>query len=276
MFLIHPCELFSRRRRAPRPVAPCTWNGTPIPLSVIKPGIATCEIAEEIASDVGPEATLDDLHTAALQLSVRPDTVRSRLRYLAAHPERLENLARQSYWHINGFAKVKFVEGHGFCLRLHIWPAGEDRQGDVDPHGHRWEFASWVAAGSGIAETYFDRTVAADPEGNAYLEFDYGRSSRAGFLRSRGPAWLSERSELIRSAGDVYGCPLGVLHTVSPVGIDLVATVVLQGSVVAESASVFTRSGGRPAHALERPITVDELRHLFGAVEAAIGARAPG
>ena len=245
-------------------------------MSATQPGIAKCEIAEEIASDVGPEATLNDLRTAALQLSGRPDLVRSRLRYLAAHPARLEILAGQSYWHTNGFAKVKFVEGHGFCLRLHIWPAGEDRQGDIDPHGHRWEFASWVAAGSGIAETYFDRTVAADPDGDAYLEFDYGRSSGAGFLRSRGPAWLRESSKIIRSAGDVYGCPLGVLHTVSPFGIDLVATVVLQGSIVAESASVFSSSGGDLVRPLERPITADELRHLFGAVDAAIGARAPG
>ncbi len=249
-------------------------NGTSIPLSVEHQSVAPCRINNEITPGSGRGASLDVLLTAAAILRTRPNTALSRLRFLLSHPDELETIARESYWHRNGFARVKIVERHGVCVRLHVWPAGENRVGDIDPHGHRWEFASWVAVGQGITETYFTKTDEADSEGSRYVRLDYGRETGSGYLSQQGPAWLRRSGWRWRAVGEVYGCPLGVLHTVAPQGDDLVATVMMQGPVIARAAEVF-RADDQPSEssaAPERPITAAELRHLFGAVEAAIGA----
>lgn len=225
-----------------------------------------------IAASTVHTTALARLSKAVSRLRQKPDLVRSRLAWIRSHPERVEEIAAKSYLHSNGFAKVRLFEGHGVCFRLHIWPAGEKRIGDVDPHGHRWEFASWVAVGPGMSETHFLRSDRADPDASLFESYDYGREAGAGCLRSRGPAWLRTCEPVIRPTGSVYSCGRDVLHTVAPVGDDLVATVVLQGPVVADSARVYRRPG-QNSDAVERPITPDELDALFGAVDAAVGAR---
>ncbi|MDQ2707951.1 MAG: hypothetical protein M3Z25_10070 [Actinomycetota bacterium] len=246
-------------------------------MSVAQLSVTPCRIIDEITPESDRGASLDVLLTAATRLRTRPNTVLSRLRFLLSHPDELETIARESYWHRNGFARVKIVERHGVWVRLHVWPAGENRVGDVDPHGHRWDFASWVAAGQGITETYFTQTDEADSEGSRYVRLDYDRETGSGYLSQQGPAWLRRCGWRWRAAGEVYGCPVGVLHTVAPQGDDLVATVMMQGPVIARAAEVF-RTDDQPSEssdAPERPITANELRHLFGAVEAAIRATQP-
>ena len=45
------------------------------------------------------------------------------------------------------------------------------------PHSHRWDFASWVAVGPGLLETYFTKTESSDPAGSAHVHYDYGREA---------------------------------------------------------------------------------------------------
>src|SRR5438552_2883438 len=59
-------------------------------------------------------------------------------------PDRAEPVARCSYWHHNGFAKLVLRIADDHRVRLHVWPAGENRLGESNPHGHRWNFASTV------------------------------------------------------------------------------------------------------------------------------------
>jgi hypothetical protein len=197
--------------------------------------------------------------------------VRRKLRAIREQSEMRAELASQAYWHSNGFAKVKMAETRSFCVRLHIWPAGPNRLGEVDPHSHRWEFASWVAAGEGMRERRFKPATEPNYSGAPYMRCSYGRENGAAFLRPVETVWLREADEYKRTPDHVYGCATNVIHTVAPIGTALVATVVLQGPVKAASADVYRFS--RPSFdAPQRPISSSELDQLFADVENSLPA----
>jgi hypothetical protein len=210
----------------------------------------------------------------AERLAYRADIVRKRLREIRQVPNWSAALGRNAYWHSNGFVKIKIVETPGFCIRLHIWPPGEHRLGEVDPHNHRWEFASWVAIGEGIQERRFDVVADDDSRGMSYTRYAYGREDGVSYLRPEGRSRLRETLRLRREPGHVYSCPPDVLHTVAPIGNGLVATVVLQGPLLKKPAVVY-RCPERSGAALQGSISVEELDQLFAEVEGRIAARSP-
>jgi hypothetical protein len=208
----------------------------------------------------------------AESLAYRADIVRTMLCEIRRVPKWSAALGANAYWHSNGFAKIKIIETPGFCIRLHIWPPGEHRLGEVDPHDHRWEFASWVAIGAGIQERRFEVVADDDPRGMTYTRYSYGREDGVSYLRPEGgPSRLRETSVLHRERGHVYSCPPDVLHTVAPVGDGLVATVVLQGPLLEKSTVVY-RCPERNGAALQDSISEQELDRLFAEVEDRIAA----
>lgn len=207
----------------------------------------------------------------ARELRRDPGSIIDRLRYLRTHPDGHTAMLAQSYWHANGFAKVRISERHGVQTRLHIWPEGESRLGDNDPHGHRWAFASWIAVGAGLTETYY---TASDPGGvdaTMYTMYEYGRREDGeGYLDPVEDAWLRESATFERRTGAVYDCRPPALHKVAPVGADLLATVVIQGRVTERSAPVY-RLPGRSHEVVQEPIPMPDLARLFEQVEHALG-----
>jgi hypothetical protein len=216
-----------------------------------------------------PDSSVPDLVELARRIRRRPDVIVERLRFLRRHPCRDAVLAAQSYWHANGFAKVKIAESHGMQVRLHIWPEGQNRLGDVDPHGHRWEFASWVAVGLGLSETYFAAHESVHPGAQRHRRLEYRRTDGGGHFAERGAAWLHPTRLFVRGTGSIYHCPLPVVHTVAPRGDGLVTTVVVQGPVVESSAPVY-RLPDRPAEVVEGAAEVHDLLRLFQRVEVAL------
>ena len=211
----------------------------------------------------------------AESLAYRADIVQRLLREIRQVPDWSAALGRNAYWHSNGFVKIKIIETPGFCVRLHIWPPGEHRLGEVDPHDHRWEFASWVAIGAGIQERRFEVVADDDSRGMPYARYAYGRKDGVSHLRPEGgTSRLLETSVLHRKPGHVYSCPPDVLHTVAPVGDGLVATVVLQGPLL-EKPTVVYRCPERTSAALQDSISARELDHLFAEVERGIAAPSP-
>jgi hypothetical protein len=239
---------------------------TPTPLSETKPAVKT------LMSFV--DATARTHFQNAEGLAYRPDLLREGLREIRRRPEWAATLAGLAYWHRNGFAKIKIAEAGGLCMRLHIWPEGEDRLGDVDPHNHRWEFASWVAVGAGMQERRFTVVADDDPEGLIYTRCAYGRENGVDYLRPECGTRLREVAVFNRQPGHIYSCPPDVLHTVSPIGSGVVATMVLQGPRVKDSAEVY-RCPERLDAALREPISAQELDQLFAQVEAGITAPKP-
>jgi hypothetical protein len=222
-----------------------------------------------LARSAPPDHT-DVLETQAHWLRRNPALIVDRLRYLRTHPEGQAAMLAQSYWHANGFAKVRLSERDDVQTRLHVWPEGRDRQGDVDPHAHRWSFASWVAVGQGMTETYFTPAGAGNRAASRYTRCEYGRvPAGEGYLKPTGDAWLRRTITIERRGGDVYTCPLPVVHTVAPWGDDLLATVVVQGPVVKRSAAVYRPSDGSN-EVLQDPIPMPDLAKLFERVEAAL------
>lgn len=215
--------------------------------------------------------------TATELLRRKPNLIRDRIQSLISHDEHLERVATHSYWHENGFAKIRFLRGTSFGVRLHVWPAGPDRIGDIDPHGHRWAFASWIAAGEGVEETTFvdvtDRRRGSGPNAREYIRYQYSRDT-TGFLADPEPARLRVSGIRRHTRGDVYNCATTVLHVVAPIGTALVATVVLQGPVTQDSTLVYSQRG-RPTGAREKPISAAVLRSLLLDVEAEISRTEP-
>ncbi|MCO1655143.1 hypothetical protein [Pseudonocardia humida] len=227
----------------------------------------TCAASRALVAEIDdallPATGLAALLDAAHRVRRRPDLVRSRLAFLLSHPERLAEVAGRAYWHSNGFAKIKLLHGRGFTVRLHIWPASTGR-GEVNPHGHRWEFASWILTGAGMSEAYYESVESSHTDATPYTRCDYG----PGQLRPVGDASLRVQQVVRRPAGTVYTCTLDALHTVAPIGDGLVATVVLQGPALIHSARVFVRTDPGPEPA-PRPIPQDELCELLHLVDAA-------
>lgn len=216
----------------------------------------------------GPD--LDRLKRIADYLKRNPALVQKRLRSITHDADQLALVASRSYWHVNGFAKLRIIEDPRLSARLHVWPTGPDRIADVDPHGHRWEFASWVTAGEGIVERFYLETDEDDDRGQPYLCHDYlRRADGTGTLNTRRTSWLWQADERQRKLGDIYGCSTERVHTVGPRGINLVATVVLQGPERVDSTKVFRNGPHMPA-ALEGELRVDDLKQLLTAVERAM------
>ncbi len=234
------------------------------------------EIVTEIVTALRPGAPLSGLVDAVHRVREKADLVRSHLRFLLSNPDRLAEVTQRAYWHVNGFLKIKLASDEGLCLRLHIWPPGENRRGDVEPHSHRWDFASWVAVGPGLSETYFTRTDSSDPAGSAHVHYDYGRpAEQEPRLQSGGGvAWLRPEAIHERTAGTVYGCAHQMIHTVAPRGSDLIATVLLQGPTLTKTTPVYRPYGHQEFRVLEPSIGTDELAALIGAVENALAANA--
>ncbi len=222
-------------------------------------------------ADEGPR--LRELGRIAAYLGRDRNLVRGYLLATLADPYRMAVVAQRSYRHVNGFAKIRIVEGKRYSARLHVWSQGPDVRGDVDPHGHRWEFASWVVAGAGVAERIYAAAVPGEPDARSFVRLDYRRPSEEGRLVPTGQrSWLRQIQNRRLGLGEINLCGLDVVHTVEPVGSGLVATVLLQGHDRAESTTVF-RVNERDHGPLEVRLRVDELERLFVDVLQVMGER---
>jgi hypothetical protein len=212
-----------------------------------------------------------DLIRVAEELRSDPASLLEMVIAIATDRRRRKEVRRRSYWHRNGFAKIKLFEDPDYSLRLHVWPTGEDRRGDLNPHGHRWAFASWLVLGHGMTEKHFVETTPADPAGVAYDRFCYRRRSCRGDLREPDRVHLLEVRRVYRPTGSVYSCKTDVIHTVDPLGLDLLVTAVVQGRVEVETTPVYVHPGV-PDKQRHRRIRRKEFRRLLRDLEIAMGA----
>jgi hypothetical protein len=209
-------------------------------------------------------AQLSDLCRAAKELKDTPERLRRSLISLDDE-EALVEVARRSYSHPNGFAKIVLCVGGGYGIRLHVWHQKAGKWiSDAHPHGHRWEFASWIVAG-GLREVTFAEAT----EGKEHHRCEYRRDRQGeGILTADGRARLQVLRRTVRHAGTVYVCSRTRVHTVTPTGRDLVASLVLQGPRSFEPTPVYLQPGEEPVHE-EQELSPDELRKLLAEVVAA-------
>ena len=215
---------------------------------------------------VEPHVDRIAVREAAAKVKGAPDQFRDALMSLQDGGSALVDVAERSSWHPNGFAKVVLQVGAGWSVRLHVWrPIGRSRVVDAKPHGHRWEFASWIIAGV-LRETTFQKATS----GERFDVCDYCRhEDGSAYLSPRGTATLKPEARFDHSAGTVYRRSGSVLHTAEPVGDGLVATLVFQGRCSRASAPVYLRSGTPPIHR-EIPLSVGNVRTLLQDVAAVV------
>jgi hypothetical protein len=211
-------------------------------------------------------ARLPDLHRTATMLRHHPGLLRSSLALLEHSDEALADVAERSYLHPNGFAKIVLKVGGGYGIRLHVWHRqGGEWISDANPHGHRWEFASWIVVGA-LRETTFAELT----HGKTHLRCDYDRDERGvGFLTPTRTADLRVVDRIDRRAGTVYQRSRNVVHTVTPMGRDLVASVVLQGPRAFEPTPVYLQPGEDSEHR-EEQLRPGRLRDLVAEVASAV------
>ena len=101
------------------------------------------------------------LRTTAEDWRDDPFPVCDALRNLVNNAAALEGIAKRSSVHANGFAKIVLLKGKRSSVRLHVWHRSNGRWvPDTMPHGHRWEFASWILTGE-LRETTFREAAGA-------------------------------------------------------------------------------------------------------------------
>jgi hypothetical protein len=209
-----------------------------------------------------------DLLTLRALVDVFADDRRARGGWLRTiRDERADDVARRSYWHPNGFAKLVLQAGRGYKVRMHVWPPGNQRLGETNPHAHRWNFASTVLCGDGLLDTHYTESTS----GVAYERYQYAGGNVAGALRHERTVHLTVSGERTIHTGERYDLHTRVVHTVRPIGDALIATFVVQGTPLHKSAVVYGIPGidvDEPGHA----ISVDEVRDLISDVVTAQGS----
>lgn len=192
------------------------------------------------------------------------------MRSLIDDPAQIGLIARRSYWHPNGFAKlVLHVDpASAFRVRLHIWPPGPGRRGETNPHSHRWNFASTVLTGDGLALTAYEES----DTGTAFVRYRYARNGEADHgprLTRIGAVALRPVARRTVRTSDNYTTETSAVHTVDPLGCSLVATLVVQGPHCTDSTIVYCIPGS-PADQQERVLVACEVRLLVGEMLAAV------
>jgi hypothetical protein len=188
------------------------------------------------------------------------------LQAIADDPESVAQIAKRSYWHVNGFAKLMLHRASRFGIRLHVWPVRSGRLGETNPHSHRWDFASTVVAGDGLVIAEF---VEAD-DGPKYVRHSYG----GGDLDPEVAVHLSQFDRRTVLTSERYTTDISVVHTVEPLGASLVATFIVQGPHRTTSTAVY-RHHEAPAEPpnRQRTTTMLEVQSLVSEVLAGLEER---
>ncbi len=173
-----------------------------------------------------------------------------------------------SYWHVNGFAKLILHSTDVFRIRLHVWPRVPGRRGETDPHSHRWAFASTVLTGAGLSITEHVEVEAGFP----FIRYCYdGRR-----LVPSGRALLDSGTTRTVHTRERYTTDTDIVHTVTPLGDDLIATLVVQGPHVQDTTVVYGPLTGELMDAPGKAIDDMDVQRLVAAVLATLDPGSDG
>jgi hypothetical protein len=201
------------------------------------------QLAEALHGN-GSRPGLAQLEAAAEYVRAHRTAFAAWLRDLAGDPTAAADVAKRSYWHPNGFAKIVLHTGvePEFRVRLHVWPSSDTvSRGESNPHSHRWEFASHVLTGTGMHMVEFAETA---DGGKPFRRYRYGADpADPAALVADGDVRLRRRASPHVQSGDVYTCDTSIVHTVRPVDAGLTATVVVQGPRRTSTTVVYCEPG---------------------------------
>jgi hypothetical protein len=229
---------------------------------VVLPSHLPCQVADRLTATHGP----DDLRAALDLLLDDRSTLIDWLRSVCDHG-RLAPVVAASYWHPNGFAKLVLHASPDFTIRLHVWPSGEKRLGEGDPHSHRWDFASTVLVGGGLQIVESVELL----EPNSSSDMECVRHIYDGYrLIPDTKVFLRHGEPITLLADDIYTTETTTIHTVAPNGDDLVATLLVQGPHIKPATAVYGLDLADGENPLGRTIDADEVCELLSTVVATL------
>lgn len=218
------------------------------------------ELATELGSTI-PDASR--LRRSATRLRADWSRLQAFFSAVVSDPAIVASVARHSYWHANGFAKLVLHEEPGFSLRLHIWPA-EGSVVDANVHTHRWEFASLVLCGGLVIKEFEETRDIGDPGARRYDKYEYASPTKRtmGQLRPLGARALRTAGSAKFAVGEVHHCDLATIHAVTPFESTLTATLFVQGPAMEPAALVYQEEGLAPLDDTGIGATPDEVVQL--------------
>jgi hypothetical protein len=167
-------------------------------------------------------------------------TVRAMLDSAIREEVWIDAIAKASYLHPNGFAKIVLISSADFQLRLHVWrPVNITEFTTENIHNHRWDFASTLLIGG-----YRYQEFTPTPSGASFYAYDY-RAQRGAPSYSLAPAGrrtLACTFDAYLESGSRYTLTANTFHRIIGDPERMTATLVLQGPRVRQSVEVFTQA----------------------------------
>jgi len=172
---------------------------------------------------------------------------------------KLEDVAKRSYLHGNGFYKIILEDNDVYRLRLHIWLPTSLAEENI--HDHRWHFASTILSGTMESEVWED----AVPGGGELLdEYLYvGKTTTEdAHVKYMGKSRISLRERVVHNTGDAYYMMSNVMHKIVYKGDSEISTLMCHAKDARTWARTITRKQDLPDvdHAY---ISVFELRKIL-------------
>ena len=195
----------------------------------------------ESLADVLARSQSGNLFSELIQIS-DSYSVLELLTEIITTPSILQEVARRSYLHNNGFDKITLkVDSQdifGPRIRLHIWWPRCRPPSDATIHNHAWNFASRLLCGQQESEL-FDR----DDSGSEYHEYKCPTlANKDEFAEPvfQGISKLRSIQRWIHSATSIYAMDHMLIHRVTALGDAPTATLMLQGHHRCPCTSIFS------------------------------------
>lgn len=204
---------------------------------------------------------------------VSPHELSEALRALMGDPSALERVARDSYFHPNGFLKLQLLINDDAKVRLHYWPASM-LPAEENLHNHRWRLASKVMLGALRSDLY--RQAEAGEAGAETLALRLYRKRRGahGAEGERfGERAVKRRATLIRYAGEAYCMDTDTLHRIVHTGGSATLTLMVQSAPLFTSNHMLSQPDVHdPELRPDRLQSVDQLTALLTEITALLDA----
>ena len=193
--------------------------------------------------------TLKQYDVTAVDITEIEDAVLRTLR----DTDTLEEVAKQSYLHQNGFFKhpLKTLDGEKF--RLHLYPVGA--KADENIHNHRWDFESKVICGT--LPMYLYNII----EGDTHYLHTYIRNDRIYNIELENKVGVIESPIINIEAGKKYLMKNDIHHKIAPVK-ELTITYMVTRKTSQKTCDLINinnmSSSGEGVE--EPPLTVEQVR----------------
>jgi hypothetical protein len=200
----------------------------------------------------------EDSLLAVVQTVGTKDNILKLLDMFESNSQYIAKVAQDSYSHYNGFDKVVLLNSSSpsYKLRLHVWWQSRYHISE-NAHNHRWNFATKLVKGSYQYEQYVRGEKAGGLFHYQYSSPEGASSYSMRFIdnQSLQPIFKGTISE-----GSSYVLNHEVIHRVSRLNDEVVATLMLQGPLMKSSTDVYSFEPIPDADELEStPMIPDEL-----------------